>query len=490
MTVLLIVIVVIFSAAAATVAACVFAVNSRGEAFVLPAPLSEREMLAAVRSLTGADERGTARANFALAAGYLKRAYRMLVVKSHSGEELEDYERIFADNYMNMLIAEREVGDALPALSRLPVRKEGGILAFASVVVRSTGGATDPEVFARCAAMLGAKKSLTWDELKALRPALRLALLETAAVYASKMLFRRRLAVRAAKDAKRGKAAPALCAYASYVRAYSAGGDIPEGRDAYSAAAEDDAMLAEYAAGMELLAAALRRDVVTDELLVSLSSPAEIYLSGGCAFEDLSLRTRTDMLMLTGRYAKKRKVSEERSGRKVESGRKGYIRISHSGRAAIYARRAALSVDSPYRVDGSGSRRIRAAHGGYRRDIGGSRDNVRVFRAAFAHPCLRISAGPRARDEGNGEQKHGDSDMRRIALARRSRKRVREIDDSRTYRPRKDIFLRYTCRYRIGRIHGGGSGEGRAAAHSRQAHVFSSQKKCSRAQTRRAFGVQ
>lgn len=317
MTVLLIVIAVIFSAAAAAVAACVFAVNSRGEAFVLPAPLSEREMLAAVRSLTGADERGTARANFALAAGYLKRAYRMLVVKSHSGEELEDYERIFADNYMNILIAEREVGDALPALSRLPVRKEGGILAFASVVVRSTGGATDPEVFARCAAMLGAKKSLTWNELKALRPALRLALLETAAVYASKMLFRRRLAVRAAKDAKRGKAAPALCAYASYVRAYSAGGDIPEGRDAYSAAAEDDAMLAEYAAGMELLAAALRRDVVTDELLVSLSSPAEIYLSGGCGFEDLSLRTRTDMLMLTGRYAEKHKVSEERAAREV-----------------------------------------------------------------------------------------------------------------------------------------------------------------------------
>ena len=189
--------------------------------FKLPEKLTEKEVHARIRSLSGADERGSANRDLILAEKYCKCAYTIVIEKNKSGKILSDFERIFAENYLLYLSAVAEIRPALKSIYRLPQRREGGILAFADVVASGLGLISDRSAVAACVGILSSKRRLTWEEIVALKPAFRLALIKQLAVYASKIVFRDKMRVRAVTDSRKGKPSAEYCSNASYVRVYS-----------------------------------------------------------------------------------------------------------------------------------------------------------------------------------------------------------------------------------------------------------------------------
>ena len=286
--------------------------------FNLPENLTEKEVYARIRSLCGADEQGDADRDFILSEKYCRRAYAIINEKNRLGKNLSDFEKIFAENYLLYLTAVSEVRPALRSFCRLPQRHEGGILAFADVVASGLGLLSDRSSIASCVGVLSSKRRLTWEEILALKPAFRLALIKKLAVYASKIIFRYKMKIRAVNDAHKCKPSAKYLSSAAYIRSFS---EICSpyaikrlsssyGIDVYAAAAIDDKMLAEYSAGIIILFDELRKNVFTDEFLISLSSAAEIYCTRNCGFENLSERTQKDFLFLNSKIAKKKNISE------------------------------------------------------------------------------------------------------------------------------------------------------------------------------------
>ncbi len=286
--------------------------------FKLPEKLTEKEVHARIRSLSGADERGSANRDLILAEKYCKCAYTIVIEKNKSGKILSDFERIFAENYLLYLSAVAEIRPALKSIYRLPQRREGGILAFADVVASGLGLISDRSAVAACVGILSSKHRLTWEEIVALKPAFRLALIKQLAVYASKIVFRDKMRVRAVTDSRKGKPSAEYCSNASYVRVYSeicsssTANELSAayGMDVYAASSIDDNMLAEYSAGITMLFDELRKNIFTDKFFISLSPAAEVYYTRDCGFENLSERTQKEFLVLNSKIAAKKKIDE------------------------------------------------------------------------------------------------------------------------------------------------------------------------------------
>lgn len=308
----------VVAVAATVIVAYIFSGRVRG-GFDLPERLTRSEVISRIRALRGADDPRQLQADVALSARYCAQAYSLIRAKVESGAKIENYERIFADNYILISSAFSEVRRNIKLFTKLPERNAGGIAAFADIVTGGYGGAADGATVAAMIAAFGSRRPLSWSEICALPTAFTLSYLRRAAVYASKTIYRDRAAKRAVKDAALGRISVESSSDASYVKAYEeAGGNTDKlPRSAAEARESDTEVLSEYGAGMEMLTAGLRKRIFTDEFLISLSTAADVYDTRTRDFSGLTVRTKKAFLALTEKKAKKCGLTDERMAESV-----------------------------------------------------------------------------------------------------------------------------------------------------------------------------
>ena len=310
------------AAAAALTAAYILSGRNEPVGFELPRRLSAEEIKAQLRSLSGADDAGRARADLRLVKKYCAAAQSAVASELAEGEEPDAYARRFAENRMTITDAIAEAERALRFLEKLPRRNEGGVLAFADLLARNYGGTADEGLVAECVALANARRPFTDDELHALRPAFVLAHLRTAAVYASKILVRRRMKLAARKDAAKGRPDRSRLTFASYVKEYARLRAVDTekiraaGRDPYAAETEDAQTLAAYDSGMRALVESLRDKAFSEEFTQSLSAAANVY-SLRSSFSRTTVATRAELLRRNAKIAKKSGESEETAARRI-----------------------------------------------------------------------------------------------------------------------------------------------------------------------------
>ena len=287
-------------------------------------PLSREDYARALTELAWRSRvrgRRKGRPPLALISRYIKKAIRMAGAKRDAGEPCEDYElRFLADSHV-YLDAMETVRRDLPALGKL--RYSCGLPAICGLTALVSDHCPEPPDAAElenAVRIYGSARALEWSELCMLRTAFLYASLGKAAIYASKMLVRRRIRMEALSDIARGKVERSRLRYNTYVKTLYAAGDErfredfmracdAEGIDPERVVAEDDVLVASYAPGVDAVTKALRMPPISLERLISLSlSAAELMKTEGAGL--LTPETMAAYLGAVEKAARKARVEE------------------------------------------------------------------------------------------------------------------------------------------------------------------------------------